>query len=224
LPRYIVLIDEHVYLHDLSPEPPRLAGRPDLAVATGPALATRALGATGVLEAPAHVGLPALDMERVSYLEVRDRIGRELVAVVELLSPSNKQPGRGREAYLAKRAEIQASPAHLVEIDLLRGGMPLPATDRPPCTDSVLVSRADRRPRADFWPIGLRDPLPIIPVPLRAGDGDARLDLRAALNRVYDESGYHYYLYQDEPDPPLASDDDAWARPLLPRNPDARPA
>lgn len=82
---------------------------------------------------------------------------------------------------------------------------------------SLLVSRADRRPRADFWPIGLRDPLPTVPVPLRAGEDDARLDLRAVLDRVYDEADYAHYLYLREPDPPLTGDDLAWARSLLPR-------
>ena len=112
-----------------------------------------------------------------------------------------------------------SSPAHLVEVDLVRGGTPMPADIRPACTYSVLVSRADDRPRADFWPFGLRDPLPTVPIPLRPEDGDARLDLRAVLDRVYDEAGYEDFLYQVDPDPPLAGDDDAWARSLLPRAP-----
>ena len=109
--------------------------------------------------------------------------------------------------------------SHLVEIDLLRGGQPMPAERRPGCTYSVLVSRADRRPQADFWPFGLRDPLPTVPVPLRLGDGYAWLDLRAILDRVYDESGYDEFIYKHEPGPPLTGDDDAWARPFLPPQP-----
>jgi hypothetical protein len=62
----------------------------------------------------------------------------------------------------------------------------------------------------------LRDPLPTVPVPLRTGESDARLDLRAILDRVYDESGYEDFLYRREPDPPLTSDDAAWARSFLP--------
>ena len=98
-----------------------------------------------------------------------------------------------------------------------RDAISLPTADRPDCAYSVLVSRAERRPEADFWPIGLRSPLPTVPVPLRAGDGDARLDLRAILDRVYDESGYPFYLYQREPDPPLTGEDAAWARTLISR-------
>jgi hypothetical protein len=185
-PRYIVLIDENIYLH---------------------------------LESPAHVQLPEEDVESLSYLKILDRTSRELITVVELLSPTNKRPGDHRAQYLSKRSTVRQGPAHLVEIDLLRCGTPMPADERPECTYSVLVSRADRRPKADFWPIGLRDPLPTIPVPLRTEDGDARLDLRALLDRIYDESGYEDYLYQHEPDPPLSGDDATWARSLLPPPP-----
>ena len=224
-PRYIVLIDEHVYLHDIPQEELRMIGRPDLSVVRGEGAATRA-AAAGVLEAPAQVLLPEQDVESLSYLNVLDRDSREVVAVVELLSPTNKRPGEHRAQYLAERSAVRQSEAHLVEIDLLRGGQPMPAEGRPECTYSVLVSRADRRPQADFWPFGLRDPLPTVPVPLRPGDGNARLDLRAILDRVYDESGYEDFIYQRDPDPPLTGDDDAWALSFLPSPPaetEARP-
>ena len=37
--------------------------------------------------------IPLVDIERQRYLEIRDRRNRELVAVVELLSPVNKKSG-----------------------------------------------------------------------------------------------------------------------------------
>ena len=151
-PHYIVQLEEHVYIHDLPPEPRRSPGRADLAV-TRVQDAPDARPALGVLEAPALVQLPAQDLERIPFLEVRDRRGRELVTVIELLSPSNKRAGEDREQYLTKRRELLRSPAHLVEIDLLRGWTPMPAEDRPAGDYSVLVSRAGRRPAAEFWPI-----------------------------------------------------------------------
>ena len=51
LPRYIVLIDENVYLHDLSTETRRGVGRPDLAVAHGWNVSPPGKG-SAVLEAP----------------------------------------------------------------------------------------------------------------------------------------------------------------------------
>ena len=171
--------------------------------------------ATGVLEAPVQVRLPAIDRERLSFVEIRDRRDQALVAVLEVLSPANKYLGPDREQYLAKRIEILNWPAHLVEIDFLRGGPPLPADDRPDCAYSVLVSRVEGRPNAAFWPIALRERLPVIPVPVRAPDSDARLDLQAVLDRIYDDAGYGDYIYEGKPHPRLESDDGDWARQLL---------
>ena len=136
--------------------------------------------------------------------------------VIEVLSPSNKRSGEDREPYLAKRRELLKSPAHLVEIDLLRGWKPMPLEDRPECNYSVLVSRAERRPIAQMWPIRLRDRLPVIPVPLRAPDGDARVDLQEVLHRTYDGPGYDRFIYAGSPDPPLSLEDVAWVAQFLP--------
>jgi Protein of unknown function (DUF4058) len=214
-PDYFVHLEEHLYIHDLPAEPRRPVGRADLSVAR---LATTPAGppALAMLEAPAEVRLPAQDLERVAFLEIRDRRGRELVAVIELLSPSNKRGGEDRELYLAKRRELIRSEAHLVEIDLLRGWQPLPLEGRPECDYSVLVSRAGRRPDAEFWPIRLREPLPVIPIPLRAPDADARVDLQEVLHKTYDGPGYEHVIYLGSPDPPLSEEESAWARPFIP--------
>ena len=212
-PGYFVQLEEHVYIHDLPPEPRRLVGRADLSVAR-PEPSSAGPPALAVLEAPAEVLLPAQDVERVPFLEVRDRRGRELVAVVELLSPSNKRPGEDREHYLTKRRELLRGAAHLVEIDLLRGWSPMPAEGRPAGDYSVLVSRAERRPAAEFWPIPLRQRLPAIPIPLRAPDGDAPVDLQDVLNQTYDGPGYEHFIYDGPPEPPLLPADAEWARRL----------
>ena len=103
---------------------------------------------------------------------------------------------------------------HLVEIDLLPQAPAARGTAR-----TVHTPSSSAGPRIAPGPTSGRSacgtPLPIVPVPLRVGDGDACLDLRAILDRVYDESGYPFYLYEREPDPPLAGDDAAWARTLL---------
>jgi Protein of unknown function (DUF4058) len=221
-PRYIVKIDEHVYVHEPAAGSRGLVGRADVSLARGPRKAARSAAAgasTGLLEAPVTVRLPAVDRERLSYVEIRDRRNRELVTVVELLSPANKLAGPDREQYLAKRMEILNGPVHLVEIDLLRGGLPMPADGRPRCSYSVLVSRAERRLDAGFWPIALRERLPEIPVPVRAPDPDARLDLQAALDRIHDDAGYADYIYEGSPRPRLGKKDAEWARALLSRPP-----
>jgi hypothetical protein len=215
-PDYIVRIDQHVYIHDLPPEPRRSLGRPDLAVIRSEVAASRPSN-LGVLEAPAEVLIPVQDVERAIFLEIRDRQGRELVTVVELLSPSNKRPGDDRSEYLAKRRKIFRSTAHLIEIDLLRGWEPMPAVDRPAGDYSVLISRAGRRPTADFWPIRLRDRLPIIPIPIKLGDADRQVDLQEVLHQTYDEGGYWKDIYEGTPEPPLTAEDAEWALPFVPR-------
>ena len=160
--------------------------------------------------------LPEQDVEKVPFLEVRDRQGRELVTAIELLSPSNKRAGDDREQYLAKRRELLRSPAHLVEIDLLRGWTPMPQEGRPECDYSVLVSRAEKRRAADFWPIRLRNRLPVIPIPLRPPDAAAPVDLQEALHRAYDGPGYEHFIYNGEPEPSLSANDAAWARQFVP--------
>jgi len=154
-------------------------------------------------------------IERQRYLEIRDRRNRELVAVVELLSPVNKKSGPNRAQYLTKRSEILASPAHLVEIDLLRCGLAMPDHERPSSTYGVMVSRAEERPAADFWPIELRQPLPTIPVPLRQANSYASLELQELLHHVYDQGPYVEEIYEQEAEPPLDPADLGWAEHVL---------
>jgi hypothetical protein len=211
-PGYLVKIEEQLYVQEAPGGPHGAGPRADVAVKPGERRAVAP--SVAVLEAPARIHLAWPDVEREAYLEVRDRSSRELVTVLELLSPTNKV--RHRDQYLRKRERVLVSTAHLVEIDLLRGGDPMPAPDRPDCDYSVTVSRAERRPEADFWPIGLRSPLPVIPVPLRAPDRDATLDLQALLHRVYDLGRYVHYVYESRPRPALRPEDEAWARPFVP--------
>lgn len=214
-PDFLVQLEEHIYIHDLPRTEGRLVGRADLSVSSGDEPRGGSSG-LGLLEAPATLQLPAQDVERVPFLEVRDRRDRELVTVVELLNPSNKKGGEDREQYLAKRRALLRSPANLVEIDLLRGGRSMPPHPRPDCEYSVLVSRPADRPNVGFWPIGLRDRLPVIPIPLREGLDDARIDLQETLHRAYDGPGYENYIYASEPQPALTPDDAEWARGFVP--------
>lgn len=214
-PKSIVLVEQHLFAQEFDDPPRRLIGRGEVSVALASTPSGPAAGGLAVLGAPAEVEMTDVDVEPIPYLEIRDRRGRHLVAVVELLSPANKR-GHDRAQYLAKRAALLKTEAHLVEIDLLRGGRPTPPEGRPASAYSVLVSRAEDRPRAGLWPVGLRDRLPLIPVPLRGPDPDARVDLQAILDRVYDAYGYEDFLYDGAPDPPLGEADALWARSLIP--------
>jgi hypothetical protein len=212
---YSVKLEEQLFIHELSAEERRYLGRADLAVDRRPTVPA-AETSTAVLEAPAYgLLLPAVDEERHSYLEIRHTADEQLITVLELPSPSNKRPGSDRDQYLAKRRQIYNSDVHLIELDLLRSGPRLPVDGLPPCDYCVLVSRSQERPKVGLWPIGLRERLPVIPIPLRAPDPDARLDLQLALDRVYDAARYGKRIYRRSPEPPLSPEDAAWASALL---------
>lgn len=213
---YLVKIEARIYVRQLSEEERHFTGRADAAVTEAAGAATQRAGGTALLSAPIDLVLPETEMQREPYLEVRDRRDRRVVTVLELLSPANKTPGADREAYLAKRRTLLRSMTHLVEIDLRRGGTRPQFPALPSCDYYALVSRYQDRPHVGLWPIGLRERLPPIPVPLTPPDADVVLDLQALLQRVYDAAGYGKYIYAEKPQPPLAAADDAWASALLP--------
>ena len=170
---------------------------------------------------PAIFRLTSLEDEvRERYLEIRERSTHRVVTVIELLSPANKIRGTPRhEQFIRKRADVLNSDAHWIEIDLLRGGTRWELA--PGLSDyAALLSRVERRheqpPTGEAWLFNLHDPLPLIPVPLRAPRTDALLHLQAALNLVYDRAGYGLSVdYAQPADPPLPEKEAAWAQARL---------
>jgi len=106
---------------------------------------------------------------------------------------------------------------HLLEIDLLRRGTR--AWTHPSLPDVpylVLFTRAQAS-AVEVWPITLQEKLPTLPVPLRAPDPEAILDLSAALRTIYDDAFYHLSIdyTQDPPPPPFSKEETAWLRAQL---------
>lgn len=169
-------------------------------------------GGTALAEAP--IKLTTVVPSRVphSWVEIRDQSGRELVTLIEILLPTNKR-GDGRKEYLEKRKKVLLSTAHLLEIDLLRKGKRVPMTKPLPAADYfVLLTRANKRPESDVWPIASAHPLPSVRVPLREPDPDVFLDLQQAFTTIYDLSPYAVAIdYSKPPDVPLSAATAAWA-------------
>lgn len=214
-PRYFARVEKRVYLeHTQDGEPRRV--RPDLAIGMRPG-APRPQPGAGTATAPPPFEIPQLVPEEIEepFLEIRTVDGHEVIAVVEVLSPTNKRAGSdGRREYLVKREAVMRGSAHLIELDLLRGGERVPmAKPLPPLDYYALVSRAERRPVAEIWPTRLRGPFPEIPVPLAGDDPALTLDLQAVFNTVYERAGYDYSLdYTRGTVPPLNSQDLAWVQ------------
>jgi hypothetical protein len=149
-------------------------------------------------------------------IEIRDTAHRQLVTAIEVLSPTNKR-GEGREEYLAKRGRVLLSNAHLLEIDFLRRGQRVPMQQPLPSTPYfVFLSRAEKRPLTEVWPIALNQALPTVPIPLLPSDEDVPLNLQQILTATYDLLGYHLAVdYTQPPEIPLDDEAAAWAMELL---------
>jgi Protein of unknown function (DUF4058) len=212
--RYIANTELYVWREDPSRGDRLLIGGPDVHVADQRP-ASGASATASVVTAPVTTILPGVEA-RQRYLRIVDGAERRIVTVVELLSPANK--GGNREAYRFKRDEYIASGVNLLEIDLLRSGVRPPlGNPAPPIRDYyALVSRAEEPSLLHIWPISIRDSLPPVPVPLDPGEPEILLDIRAAMDRVYDKGRYGEQLdYTKPPVPALREPDGAWARQLL---------
>jgi hypothetical protein len=144
-------------------------------------------------------------------VEIRDTENRQLVTVIEILSPTNKR-GDGYDEYIEKRDRILRTTAHLIEIDLLRKGHRVPMLEKLPSVPYfVFVIRHEQRLAADVWPMTLEQPLPEVPVPLLPGDDDVKLDLQEALTNIYDENRLRLVInYSKPPEVPLSPEQNAW--------------
>ncbi len=189
-----------------------MAIRTDVGVRTARTSAKTKDSGTLVLEAP--LMLQTVIEEKVPHywVEIRDAKNRKLVTAIEILSPYYKR-GQGRVEYLHKRAAVLKSPAHFLEIDLLRRGRRLPMTKKLPDAEYfVFLSRAGHRPLTAVWPMRLSDSLPTVPVPLLHGDPDTALDLQLALTSVYDTLRYDLEInYRAAPDVPFTKAEAALA-------------
>ncbi len=164
----------------------------------------------------AEIPMPEEVVER--FLEIRSVQTAEVVTVIELLSPANKSNPTGRQEYNDKRQKVLSSKTNLIEIDLLRGGEspPLYWRQEQQCDYRIVVSRAWQRPQVEVYCIGLRQPLPSIPVPLRRSESEPSLELNQLLHDLYDRAGYDLAVdYKQPASPPLSDSDAAWADALL---------
>jgi len=214
LPRYIVDIEKRVY--EISGENSLLVGIPDVTVQRSP-IQTNPNSSNIAVAAPPvtalKVRLPVPVEFREAYLEVRDTETREVVTVIEVLSPANKRPGKGREMYEEKREKVFGSRTQMVEIDLLRSYQPLPVFGNDiEANYRILISRANQKPLADLYLFNLPNMIPQFPLPLRPGDAEPIVDLQALLNGVYDRAAYDFRIdYTTEPVPALSEPDAIWA-------------
>jgi hypothetical protein len=187
---------------------------------------TRSGGGVALLE-PKAVHEVVLDPDtpdrvKQDYLVVRE-LGQfqRVLAVVEVLSPANKE-GTYVPRYREKRRRYLESRSHFMEIDFLRGGEN-PARDLfpelPEAAYFIFVARKTALGRNDEGhPLSLRDPLPVIGLPLGPLRPDLPLDLADAFRSAYDLSirpGSIRYRQETPPPPSLDEGDAQWVREIV---------
>jgi hypothetical protein len=134
--KYRVAIKKRIYLSDA--EESVEVGIPDVSVTSHkstPTSPTTSIATLPALGESVTVTIPLPEEIREGYLKIREVATGYVVTAIEVLSPTNKRAGMGREAYLRKRQEVLSTPTHLVEIDLLRSGKPMPILSEIPQTD-----------------------------------------------------------------------------------------
>lgn len=221
-PKYEVNPEERIYVETRPGK--RRSLRADVAVSRRTGFHAATLPGPALLDVePSLFTLPMPEEEREPFLTITRTHSREVVTIIEVLSPGNKRLGSdGRREYLNKRGQVLQSQSHLVEIDLLIAGERMPTQESLQATTDycAFVCRAGQRPVAEGFEWTLEQRLPKIPIPLAADDPDAVLDLQSALGAVYDRAGYDYSLDYEAPlELPLRGNHSAWIAKLL----DARP-
>ncbi len=215
-PRYIANIEERVFVEGPQRRIPDIwvqkteENTPAVAVA-------EPQGDTAVI---IQVEDLTVHQKRIEILDSYNEM--KLVAIIELVSPTNKKSGPGKQSYLAKQEEVLARACHFIEIDLHRIGdhvLSIPewrAEQLQNYDYLACVNRWPWRNRFELYPTLLRSRLPRLRIPLAEPDPDVVLDVQAALEQVHADGRYAKRIRYDEPcEPPLPSEDQAWANERL---------
>ncbi|MEZ4939637.1 MAG: DUF4058 family protein [Saprospiraceae bacterium] len=158
----------------------------------------------GVPVTPETMVLPAIkpiDIH-IPVVEIRDRKNNKLITAIEILSPVNKRKP-GLQPYREKWERLHYAGVHLIEIDLLRRGeRPLAHPYLPKCHYMVALLRAGVG-KTQIWAMTVKDPLPVLPVPLKKPDEDSVLDLGQAMKDMYEQGLFEKSInYSELPPPP----------------------
>ncbi len=207
-PRYYVAVETQAYIGATS-------HYPDLSIAQADDSAP-VQTATLTLTQPTFVNLTIPEIVEEAYLEIREHGSDTVITAIELLSPTNKRAGVGRESYLRKRLTVLGTATHFIEIDLLRSWQPMPFTAKPVSDYRIFLRRGDDPHRGQVYAFTVRQPVPEFCVPLQADDVEPVLDIGHLLKQLYQEARYDLRIdYHRPPTPRLAEDDMVWAKNLL---------
>ncbi len=169
---------------------------------------------TDVLTEPDIVVTTAVTV-RIPVIQIRDTAKNRLITCIEILSPVNKR-APGWQPYHEKRNDLHLSGVHLLEIDLLRRGKRHVVDLGIPAHHYLFSLWRAGTGRMQVWTNRVREPLPVLPVPLKSPDPDVLLPIKPALDLIYQRGIYSLSIdYAKDPAPPDFSETEkAWMKDL----------
>ncbi len=179
-----------------------------------------------VAEPPYRLRLEPYEVREpfIQILRWQDAENREVVTVIELLSPNHKLPNtNGHTFYRNHQADLLKSTVNLIEIDLLHWGEHTVAVPIGMLTPHVrwdyVVSlhRGGSGGRTfEYWLAKLPERLPSIFIPLAQGDPYVGVNLQALVDTVYQEGQFHTKIdYSQEPAVPPSIEAQQWVAEYL---------
>lgn len=213
VPRYFIGVDTHAYISRF-PDQPIITRYPDIAILGVQKNLDPQTGIAGAFPGYLEIDLPTRETLEEAYIEIRLVPDGEVVTVIELLSHANKQAGPDRESYIEKRNAYLEADLNFVEIDLLRAHAPMPHTNHTDRGDYRIFIRRKNRPyKAWLSSFKMRQPIPLIPIPLQPGDDEPIIDLGALLRSIYERVRYDLVIdYSKRPTPALDAAALSWAQ------------
>jgi hypothetical protein len=159
------------------------------------------------------------ERQTLRYIRIIDlKKNHRVVTAIEFISPANKTAA-GRTQYCRKQDELIDGEVNLVEIDLLRSGLWVIASDYMNYPISykapyrICVTRASEILDGEAYQATFARPLPNVRIPLRVEDTDVILPLQKLLNQSYENGRYGDLLdYNEPPEIPLDEESDMWVR------------
>jgi hypothetical protein len=131
----------------------------------------------------------------------------QLIARIEVLSPSNK-PGRtGFRTYQQGRLEVLAKGVILIELDYIHESPPhvlrVPAYPADPGSYPYRIFVCTPQPslehgRVELYSFRIDDPLPVVSVPL-SGDSIVQLDMDSVYNHTFKSGRWGYHVNYSQP-------------------------
>lgn len=157
-----------------------------------------------------------VEPETARWVEIQSSSGK-LITVIEILSPSNKTSA-GREKFDGKVVDLLQANVHVVEVDLVRGGIARGqdvSPNWPASPGQIVVMRALSQGDYEVYPCPLRQPIPAVHLPLREGEPDGVMDLQPLVDRCWVMGKYWTLDRSQPPNPPLEQEDLLWAQERL---------